>query len=67
MSLSALDPFVLQHYEVHEWRHATAILAADFPQELQDIQDVLKNFRLLRSHVLAPGGGKSEISKWIDG
>ena len=67
MPLTTLDPFIRQHYEVHEWRHATAILAADFPNELADIQAVLMEFRLRKSHILAPGGGKSEISKWIDG
>ena len=66
MPLTTLDPFIRQHYEVHEWRHATAILAADFPNELADIQAVLMEFRLRKSHILAPGGGKSEISKWID-
>lgn len=67
MPLTTRDPFIRQHYEVHEWRHATAILAADFPNELADIQAVLMQFRLRKSHILAPGGGKSEISKWIDG
>lgn len=62
-----LSKFVREHYEVHEWRHATAILAADFPQEFAEIQDVLTRFRLYRSRVLAPGGSKSEIAGWIDG
>lgn len=67
MPLESLSPFIRDHYEVHEWRHATAILAADFPAEFADIQAVLDEFRLYRSKVEAPGGSKSEISGWIDG
>lgn len=67
MPLASLSPFILEHYEVHEWRHATAILEADFPAEFNDIQAVLNGFRLYRSKVLAPGGSKSEIAGWIDG
>ncbi|OOG64447.1 restriction endonuclease [Rhodanobacter sp. B04] len=67
MPISALSPFIQNNYEVHEWRHASAILASDFPQELADIQAVLKGFRLRRSEVLTPGGSKSDIAGWIDG
>ncbi|MGS1127124.1 BglII/BstYI family type II restriction endonuclease [Rhodanobacter sp. UC4437_H4] len=66
MPLDNLSPFIHTHYEVHEWRHATAILAADFPAEFADIQRVLNGFRLYRSQVLAPGGRKSDIAGWID-
>lgn len=66
MPLDSLSQFIRQHYEVHEWRHATAILAADFSEEFAEIQSVLDGFRLYRSKVLAPGGAKSEISGWID-
>ncbi len=37
------------HYEVHEWRHAIAILRGDFPREWQDIIEILTGFRLLKS------------------
>jgi len=67
MPIQSLSQFIRNHYEVHEWRHATAILAADFPTEFADIQAVLNEFRLYRSKVRAPGGSKSEISGWIDG
>ena len=67
MPLAALDPFIQQYYEVHEWRHASAILTADFQAELSDIQEVLINFRLRRSQILAPGGSKSDIAGSIDG
>src|SRR5579863_8162066 len=67
MPIESLSAFIREHYEIHEWRHATAILAADFPAEFADIQAVLNEFRLYRSKVRAPGGSKSEISGWIDG
>jgi len=66
MSLDQLPHFVLAHYEVREWRHAIAILAADFPQEWAEIVTVLMNFRLFRSEILKPGGSKSGVSTRID-
>jgi hypothetical protein len=53
-------------YEVHEWKHACAVLSADFPDEWQDMIAVLREFRLRRSQVVAPGGGKSLVSQWFD-
>lgn len=61
-----LPRFILEHYEVREWRHASAILASDFPDEYAEIVDVLGRFRLRRSDILAPGGSKSDIAGWID-
>ena len=66
MPINSLSRFIRSHYEIHEWRHATAILAADFPQEFADIQTVLQQFRLYRSQVLAPGGRKSDIAGGLD-
>lgn len=67
MPIKALSQFIRDHYEIHEWRHATAILAADFPHEWVDIQAVLQDFRLNRSQILTPGGRKSDIAGWLDG
>lgn len=53
-------------YEVHEWRHACAILAQDFPAEWQDLIEVLRGFRLLRSYIEVPGGNKSRVAGAID-
>jgi hypothetical protein len=66
MTLDLLPSFLLKNYEVHEWKHACAILAADFPKEFQDIAEVLKSFRFQRSWITAGGGGKSKISSAID-
>lgn len=67
MSTNVLPQFITDHYEIHEWRHATAILSEDFQSEFADICDVLTRFRLRKSHIATPGGRKSEIAGWIDG
>lgn len=66
MSLDFLPDFIRKHYEVHEWRHACAILKEDFRQEFEDLCDVLCRFRLLRSHIAVGGGRKSKVAVWID-
>lgn len=55
-----------QRFEVYEWRHASAILRADFPSEWKDLREVLERFRVLRSHVVVGGGGKSKVAKTLD-
>ncbi len=67
MTLDNLPVEIRNLYEVYEWRHASAILKDDFSAEWNDIIEVLRSFRLLRSDVRAPGGGKSPISLKIDG
>lgn len=38
----------------------------EFPQQWDDIIHLLFSFRLLRSEILAPGGGKSPLARRID-
>lgn len=64
--IDQLPKFIRDHYEVHEWRHALAILRSDFPAEYEDIIDVLRRFRLYKSWINTPGGRKSKVSEWID-
>jgi hypothetical protein len=66
MTLDMLPEFLRTHYEVHEWKHACAILRNDFPVEWGDITEVLTSFRLRRSDIVKPGGGKSPIAKALD-
>lgn len=66
MGKELLPSNIRELYEVHEWRHACAILKHDFPNEWNDIIDVLENFRLLRSDIVQAGGRKSPISNKID-
>ncbi len=58
MALSDLPAALRKNYEIHEWRHASAVLRTDFPNEWQDIIAVLKGFRISKSHITV-GGGKS--------
>jgi hypothetical protein len=62
------DPldFIREHYEVHEWKHASAILQLAFPREWNDLTEALASFRLLRRDVLQPGGRKSPIADALD-
>jgi len=66
MACEELPEFIRTNYEVHEWNHACVILVHDFPKELKDIVDVLTEFRLLRSHIEAPGGGKSPLTAGLE-
>lgn len=66
MGIALLPSFIREHYEVHEWKHACAILHQDFPQEWRDIVEVLSAFRLRRSWLTVGGGRKSKVSESID-
>lgn len=66
MTLELLPQFIRNNYEVHEWKHACAILNNDFPVEWRDIIEVLTSFRWKRSWVTVGGGRKSKVSEAID-
>ena len=66
MGIDDLPEFISSNYQIHEWRHASAILENDFPNEWSDIIDVLSQFRLLKSEILQPGGRKSSIADRFD-
>ncbi|MFN3715783.1 MAG: BglII/BstYI family type II restriction endonuclease [Thiobacillus sp.] len=53
-------------YEIHEWKHASAILKHDFTQEWDDLVAMLRVFRLRKSWITKGGGNKSELAKWVD-
>ncbi|MEP0846672.1 MAG: restriction endonuclease [Phycisphaerae bacterium] len=61
-----LPESVLRHYEVHEWKHAAAILREDFPEQLDDLLDTLAVFRVKHEHIIAGGGGKSKVASSLD-
>ena len=67
MLMSRLPDFVRDHYECHEWKHASAILSQDFPDEWRDLLDLLTGFRLKRSWITTGGGNKSKLAAAIDG
>ena len=67
MATDLFPTFINEHYEVHEWKHACAILHQDFLAEGADIIAVLTQCRLKRSQLVKGGGSKSEVSKSTDG
>jgi hypothetical protein len=66
MGTDLLPAYVRANYEVHEWKHACAILRSDFPDEWNDIVAVLTDFRLRRSWINVGGGSKSKVAGAID-
>lgn len=60
-------PKNLARYRFQEWRHATSILAHDFPQEWGEIVGCLGAFRLRKSAIVIGGGGRSQIPEQLDG
>ncbi|OGX11799.1 MAG: restriction endonuclease [Omnitrophica bacterium RIFOXYB12_FULL_50_7] len=66
MTISELPARIRKLYETHEWNHACAILKNDFPQEWEDILQVLGEFRLQKSDIIKPGGRKSPIAELVD-
>jgi len=66
VTIELLPEFIRSNYEVHEWKHACAILNNDFPAEWDDIIGVLDSFRWKRSWVTVGGGRKSKVSEAID-
>ena len=66
MDSSAFPDFINENYEIHQWKHAPAILKQDFPGEWKDILSVLQEFRLYKSWITSPGGRKSKVSEFID-
>lgn len=66
LSVDHLPKALQELYEIHEWRHATAILATDFPNEWADIVAVLGKFKLHKSDVIAKGGRKSPVATSLD-
>lgn len=66
MALDRIPAEIRGLYEIHEWKHASAILQSDFSEEWIDIVDVLTKFRLRKSWLTKGGGRKSKISGFID-
>lgn len=62
MALNLLPLELREKFEVAETHHVAAILHEDFQAEWRDWVMLLGEFRLLRSHILRPGGRKSPIS-----
>lgn len=66
MAISDWPAELHEKFDIREWRHASAILAADFPDELRDIQEMLARFRLYKDWITEPGKNKSSLAIWVD-
>lgn len=67
MGIELLPQKIIENYEVHEWKHACAVLNTDFKDQWNDIIAVLSTFRLRREWIVEAGGRKSKVASWIDG
>lgn len=67
MALESIPLRIRERYHIEERGHAAAILAADYPDEFQDIMGCLAAFSLKRSHIMKAGGGRSQIPAMLDG
>lgn len=50
-------------YDVFSYRHAAAILANSYPEELREIERALLEFRITTKEIAMPGGNESDIPK----
>ena len=66
MGTELLPKSIRNKYEVHEWKHACAILRNDFPLEWQDIINLLDQFTLCKTWITVGGGRKSKVADAID-
>lgn len=56
---------IRERYEVYSYKHAAALLATSFPEELEQIQGALRAFTLTTQIIGAPGGNESQVPKAI--
>lgn len=54
---------VRERYEVHSYRHAAAVLATTFPEQLAEIEEALLSFSMTTHDIGMPGGNESVIPK----
>jgi CRISPR-associated protein Csd2 len=53
-------------YEVYSYKHAAAVLATSFPDELSQIEAALLGFKLTTQIIGSPGGNESQIPKIVN-
>ena len=56
---------IRSRYEVHDYKHAAAILANEFPGEFNEIIQVLEEFKITKENISNKGGNESQIPKNI--
>lgn len=58
-----ISPEVRTLYDVFSYRHAASILANSYPQQLQEIERALVDFKITLRDIGMPGGNESDIPK----
>lgn len=58
-----LSEDVLNLYDVYSYRHAAAILKNSFHEELKDIEQALRSFKITTLEMAKPGGNESDLPK----
>lgn len=66
MGIELFPTFLREHYEIQEWKHASAILRYEFQNEWNDVVETLSAFRLRKNWIIVGGGRKSKVSEAID-
>jgi hypothetical protein len=66
MGLDLIADSIRERFQIEERRHACAILASDHPAEFKDLIGCLKQFKLVRSEIVHPGGSKTKIAARFD-
>lgn len=51
------------NYEVHDFKHAAAILAKEYPSEFAELCTALRKFRFTKQDIVIAGGNESPIPK----
>lgn len=54
---------IVKLYEVHDYKHAAAILSKEFPTEFSELCDALRQFRFSNNDITKGGGNESHIPK----
>lgn len=58
-----IPPSVSELYEVHDFKHAAAILSKEFPNEFKEVCKALTSFRFQKKDIVVGGGNESHIPK----
>lgn len=58
-----IPPDIAELYEIHDYKHAAAILASEFPNEFKELCEALRKFRFTVEDIKLAGGNESLIPK----
>jgi hypothetical protein len=53
-------------WEMHEWRHALAVLNGAYEEEWNDLLAALREFKLLKSAIVSAGAARSPVSRALE-